>query len=365
MMMMMMMRIIKFCLLNSLFWPKLQGFAPPPPAYRITERDSVPSPLRAATNELSEIVDAAAGRARGNATAAFDRTAVLLPAGASRPRNPLVRWQKRLVTTEDPFSVHKLASVGYSATSFTFLGTAAVQALRGDFAIIPAWLEPVLYAFTVSNVVMCLASVQMAFLYRRNDIASRNAFLGTAVSSLFSGYFMVWISPFEVGDIFNDLWLSRLSFAVLVGLNGYFILDTLLKQDELIEGRRDRKAEDDERRELMDKIGYIFPVAFGMPLIATTGYLASVAHDRAWFFQQCQFIDESLTHAPGMQAHIFYQQLSTSLGAAYASLFVTLRDKRLISKTQELAGIALFAFPAFVWSVYTTYYFTTSLFMEH
>ena len=29
-----------------------------------------------------------------------------------------------------------------------------------------------------------------------------------------------------------------------------------------------------------------------------------------------------------------------------------------------VAGIAVFAFPAFVWSVYTTYYFTSSLFLE-
>ncbi|KAL9188110.1 hypothetical protein ACHAXT_006488 [Thalassiosira profunda] len=288
--------------------------------------------------------------------------AVAMP---TTPRtNTLATWQRRLVTQEDPFSVHKLASIGYTVTSFALLGAAAVQAMKGNFAIIPPSLEPVVDAFTVSNLVMCIASIRMAFLYRQGDIPSRNAFLGTAVSSLFSGFFMVWISPFAMGDVFYDIGISRLSFAILVGLNGFFILDTLLKQDELIEGRRDRTAEDFEGRVLMDKIGYIFPVAFGMPLIAMTGFLASVAHDRYWFLEQCRFIDDTFAGVNGMQAHIFYQQLSTSLGAAMASLFVTLRDKKLISKNQELAGIALFATPAFVWSVYTTYYFTSSLFLE-
>jgi len=175
---------------------------------------------------------------------------------------------------------------------------------------------------------------------------------------------MVWISPFAMGDIFYNLWISRASFAVLVGLNVVFIMDSLLNQDELIEGRRDRKAEDYDGRVIVDKFGYIFPVAFGMPLIVMTGYFASVAHDRVWYLEQCQFIDATFDGVNGMQSHIFYQQLSTSLGAAMASLFVTLRDKKLISKNQELVGIAAFATPAFFWSVYTTYYFTTALFLD-
>lgn len=365
--------------LTTLSWEsnKTHGFAFAPSSILRLRSPAVSTPLRA-----TEVGDA------GGLTATLPKTnnstqeipfsaniddivdggvaAASLPTRlSSQSNNNLATWQRRLITHEDSFSFHKLASFGYTITSAALLGTAAVQALKGEFGTIPLSLEPVMHAFTVSNIVMCTASVRMAFLHRQGDIASRNAFLGTAVSSLFSGFFMVWISPFAVGDIFNNILISRFSFAVLVGLNVVFIMDTLLKQDELIEGRRDRKAEDYDERVLADKIGYIFPVAFGMPLIAMTGYLASIAHDRAWFLEQCQFIDRVLTGTPGMQSHIFYQQLSTSLGASYASLFVTLRDKRLISKDQELAGIALFAFPAFVWSVYTTYYFTISLFMEH
>jgi len=274
----------------------------------------------------------------------------------------LDRWQRRLITPEDPLSVHKLASIGYTATSSILLLSAAYQALQGEFQVIPLYLEPIMNLFTISNIIMCTASVRMAMLYRKKRTSERNAFLGTAISSLFSGYFLVWISPFSEGDIFYNTSLSRACFALLVGLNMYFIADTLIKQDDLIEGRRDRKAQDYQGRIMLDRWSYIFPVAFGMPLIAITGYLASVAHDRQWFLQQCTFIDQSLIGS-GMQSHIFYQQLSTSLAASYASLFVTLRDKMLITKNQEIAGIAFFALPSFVWSAYTTYFFLTSLFM--
>ena len=204
----------------------------------------------------------------------------------------------------------------------------------------------------------------MAFLHRQGDITARNAFLGTAVSSLFSGFFMVWISPFPIGDLFNHLWLSRTCFAILVALNGIFIFDTIANTEEIVEGRRDRKAEDYQGRTIVDALGYVFPVAWGLPLIVVTGYIASVMHDRTWFLEQCQFIDQR-TGAPGMQSHIFYQQLSTSLAACYASLFVTLRDKRLINKTQELVGITVFAVPALVWTVYTTVLFISYLLVEH
>ena len=275
-------------------------------------------------------------------------------------------WKRRLITHEDAFSLHKLASVGYTISSAILLGNGLIRLVQSSelFAVIQPEMEIVMNAFTVSNIMMCFASVRMAFIHRQGDLTARNAFLGTAVSSLFSGFFMVWISPFPEGDIFNSLMISRIFFAVLVGLNGFFIADTIIQTKEIVEGRRDRKAEDYKGRKVIDTLGYVFPVAWGMPLIAATGLISCVIHDRAWFMEQCQFIDAQIHH-PGMQSHIFYQQLSTSLAASYASLFVTLRDKKLINKMQELGGITIFALPALIWSIYTTYIFTSYLFVAH
>ena len=106
-------------------------------------------------------------------------------------------WKRRLITHEDPFSLHKLSAVGYTVSSAIMLGSAAVRyAISPDlFAVIPPETEAIMNIFTVSNIIMCTASVRMAFSHRQGDLTARNAFLGTAVSSLFSGFFMVWISP--------------------------------------------------------------------------------------------------------------------------------------------------------------------------
>ena len=60
--------------------------------------------------------------------------AVSLPTAQLQNKNTLATWQRRLITREDPFSLHKLASIGYTVTSAALLGTAAVQAVKGDFA---------------------------------------------------------------------------------------------------------------------------------------------------------------------------------------------------------------------------------------
>jgi hypothetical protein len=281
-------------------------------------------------------------------------------------------WKRRLITHEDPFSLHKLASLSYTFSSFLLVGTAAFRYIvlsPEAFAIVPSSLEPLFWTFVVSNLVMCLASVRMSFLHRQGDVTARNAFLGTAVSSLFSGFMMVWISPLEslpVATWFNDDMINRGCFAVLIALNGVFILDTILKTDEVVEGRRDRKAHDYDMRKFIDIMGYVFPVAFGLPLIAATGYIASIWHDRPWFLEQCLFVDSQMGVEPGsMQAHIFYSQVITSMAASFASLFVTLRDKKLINKAQELTGISVFAIPALIYSAYTTFYFGSYLLVSH
>jgi hypothetical protein len=279
-------------------------------------------------------------------------------------------WKRRLITHEDPWSLHKLASLSYTVSSFLLMGTAAYRYLvlsPDAFATVPPSLAPLMWTFVVSTLVMCLASVRMAFLHRRGDVTARNGFLGTAVSSLFSVFMMVWISPLEspLSALFNHDVINRGCFGVFLALNAIFILDTVLKADEVVEGRRDRKAQDYAGRKLVDTLGYVFPVAWGLPLIAATGFICSIWHDRPWYMVQCLLVDSQMGAAPGsIQAHIFYSQVIASMAASFASLFVTLRDKKLIDKTQELAGISVFAIPALIYASYTTFYFCSYLFVS-
>jgi hypothetical protein len=264
-------------------------------------------------------------------------------------------WKRRLVTREDPYSIHKISSILYSISALVILGTGAYQHVfesPESFAAVPSYLVLPTYVFAVSNVVMCAVSTRMAFLHRRYDLTARNAFLGTGASSMFSGFYFLWTSPYGPG-MFDDHLVSTLCFVVLVGLNVVLIGDTMLKVPGIVESRRDRKAADYPGRFLVDAMGYVLPVAWGLPPLLITFYVAAIAHDRAWFFEQCRYIDAT-RGAPGMGAELSYLQVATSAAASYGSLFVTLRDKKLISKGQELAGITAFSVPTMVWTIFAS-----------
>jgi len=279
----------------------------------------------------------------------------------------LTLWRRRLITHEDPFSVHKISSLLYTASAIVILGTGAFRFLADDehalFAEIPTFLELPSLAFVASNMVMCVASVRMAFLHRKFDLTARNAFLGTAASSLFSGFYFLWTSPFAP-DAFNDALINRSCFGILVLLNVIFIMDTLLNIPEVVESRRDRKADDYDGRFLVDALGYVLPIGWGFIPVISTGYIASVLHDRPWFMEQCSYIDQ-VTGTHGINANICYLQVLTSMAASYGSLFVTLRDKKLISKQQELGWITAFSVPAMLWTIYVTFVFASHLFDSH
>ena len=114
-------------------------------------------------------------------------------------RNLPALWSRRLITKEDPYSIHKLSSITYTISAIIILGTAMIRYLDSSpevFAVVPEYLKLPTYVFTISNFVMCIQSIRMAFFHRRYDLTARNAFLGVAVSSMFSGFYYLWTSPF-------------------------------------------------------------------------------------------------------------------------------------------------------------------------
>jgi len=260
-------------------------------------------------------------------------------------------WEKRLVTSEDKFSVHKLSAVVYTLSSFTLMGTAAARWLAGRqelFATIPDYLEPVMWAFCISNFFMCAASIRMAWIFRRNNVASRNAFVGTAGSSLFSAYFLVWASPFAPALMVTPF-ASRIGFGVLCGWNIILVGDTMIRAKDLIDDRRDDRAQDENASFALEYLRYIASAAWPLPVIASTGYISCVLHDHEYLLSV--FDQVFKTDGLGMQASVFYNNVGGSMAAAYAAFFITLRDKKLISKRAEWMGIAAFSVPVLIWTV--------------
>mmetsp|Transcript_25444 Transcript_25444/g.40022 ORF Transcript_25444/g.40022 Transcript_25444/m.40022 type:complete len:403 (+) Transcript_25444:175-1383(+) len=259
-------------------------------------------------------------------------------------------WEKRLVTSEDKFSVHKVSAVVYTLSSFTLMGTAAARWLVGRqelFATVPDYLEPVMWAFCISNFFMCAASIRMAWIFRRNNVASRNAFVGVAGSSLFSAYFLVWASPFAPELMITPL-ASRIGFGILCGWNIILIGDTMIRSKDIIDDRRDDRAQDENAPFALEYLRYIASAAWPLPVIASTGYISSVLHDHEYMIS---VFDQVLkTDGLGMQASVFYNNVGGSMAAAYGAFFITLRDKKLISKQEEWMGIAAFSVPVLIWT---------------
>lgn len=193
----------------------------------------------------------------------------------------------------------------------------------------------------------------------RYDLVARNGFLGVASSSMFSGFYFLWTSPYGP-TMFNNHLATQICFAMFVLLDLGFAVDTVLSADEIVESRRDRKTEDYAGRYWLDALGYVLPVIWGLPFILPTAYFDAVLYDREWFFNQCQYIDQ-MKGVPGMNSSLCYLQVILSLAASYAALFVTLRDKKLISKNQELAGISVFSVPAMIYTTFVTFEFISYL----
>ena len=277
-----------------------------------------------------------------------------------KPSTPIELWKRRLITKEDPYSVHKVSSVVSTVSGLFLLGVGVYQFLHGDLHDIPDYIEWPTYTFSFSSTILCLQSVRMAFLHRRFDLTARNGFLGTATSMLFSALYTLWTSPFSAADVFNDITINRAFMGVFVVLNTYFIFDTISKIPEVLEGRRDKKADDYMGREVVDTLLYILPgVVTPLVTVLATAIIVSVLHDRTWYWDQCDFILET-TGIP-FNAHGFYVNISAALAASIASLMVTLRDKKLVSKTVEVAGITAFALPTLIYTIFVAFVFIRSM----
>jgi hypothetical protein len=300
----------------------------------------------------------------------------------------LKRWMRRLNTLEDSFSIHKLSAVLYTISSFTLMGTAATRWIIGRqelFATVPDYLEPVMWAFCISNFFMCAASIRMAWLYRSNNVASRNAFVGVAGSSLFSAYFLVWAGPFAPEQMTAPL-ASQIGFGILCAWNIILILDTMIRASEIIDDRRDNRSQEENASYGLEYLRYIASAAWPLPVVVSTGYINAVLYDHGWLisvFDQVLQKDDF-----GLQASVFYnnvgkfittshlrkfsisvcflqkshwhdidyciivfEHLGGSMAASYAAFFITLRDKMLISKRIEWIGISAFSVPILIWTV--------------
>ena len=81
----------------------------------------------------------------------------------------LKKWKLRLITREDPFSIHKISSIAYTMSAAIILGTGAIQFFQSPetFSEVPPSLLIPGYIFAISNAVMCCGSTQRCHFKER------------------------------------------------------------------------------------------------------------------------------------------------------------------------------------------------------
>jgi len=212
-----------------------------------------------------------------------------------------------------------------------------------------------MWAFCISNLFLCTSAIRMALLYRQNNVASRNAFIGVAFTSLFSAYFLVWASPFAPEQMISPL-ASKIGFGILCSSPIILLLDTLSGAKDIIDDRRDNRSQDENASYALEYLRYIVSAAWPLPVIASTGYISSVLHDHAYVIN---VFDQVLkADGFGMQASVFYSNVGGCMAACYGAFLITIRDKMLISKKEEWMGIAFFSVPVLIWTIDVTARFT-------
>lgn len=250
---------------------------------------------------------------------------------ASRTR--LSKWKLRLVTKEDNFGLHKISGVGQTISALSIFATGA----SNGFQELPDILEPMTIAFCLSVFVQCLSAFKLAISHRRSEIGVRNVFINMGISSFIIAISALWVAPFTP-EFFNNHLISKGTFTVLSLLGIFIGLDSFVNFEALIDTQIHRDKRDATQkwmRAATSTIPYLFTVPINIAVLLSIG----LEYDRL------SFLD--LLHSGSVSMNdvsIFYESIISSLGISYMALYVTLRDKKLISKNMELALTSITAF---------------------
>lgn len=267
----------------------------------------------------------------------------------------LKHWKHRLVTKEDPFHSHKITGMSFVLSSLGLTWYAIQDWMQNG------WTAPLsvhgtpfvglLVTLIVSTVAQSFSSIHLACHHRQGQPAVRNTFLCNAAVAVLGSVSALWASTWYP-DAWNGL-PSKAFYLILDGIGLIGMADNLFRLKELIGSRQttsaDRYDVDGMNRwqYWKDAFVYMMPILIGAPFFLGIGWQFGIQHDRT-FYLQLLVQDGTFPH---LQSGAVYSMIMVAMGASYSSLVVTLRDKKLISKTAEglsLTGILV----ALVWSLY-------------
>lgn len=238
----------------------------------------------------------------------------------------------RLSTAQDRKWLHKLPSIIHLSSSFTLVSFGLVHyIMTGQLELPPhQFFNPVYLSWVVSTLMQSFTGSYLAIRYRRNEKAVRNVFVGVATSSAFN----VWMSFFSsqlIPDFMSTPTVSLVVTLFLSSVNVFLSLDAFWATVPLLRSRATTTSD----HGLLKKdfwshfLIYLFPVLWGLPLFLIVGPATCIYRGHDWVVHLNQQI-------PGLFPARVYVNMLSSIAATVAALAVTLRDRKLISKSMEM-----------------------------
>mmetsp|Transcript_29933 Transcript_29933/g.45353 ORF Transcript_29933/g.45353 Transcript_29933/m.45353 type:complete len:340 (+) Transcript_29933:358-1377(+) len=255
------------------------------------------------------------------------------------------RIVRRLNTREDFMGFHKFSAAAWAGSLLyiTLIG------LSNEFSEVPANLEIPTWIALVSSVAQSITGYDMAIKYRANDLAVQKGMINSSFQMLSVAMSCFYISPFAP-DAFNDF---RFGNGVIVAtLVPCLImgLDDVYNMRQTFKDRRLRRNEPTGNSRMVNtKYGAMIGDFSSYGLASMSGFVFAVlalsfatdpCHDRLWVLHQV------LSSCPNFAEENFYAACLFNLSIGIGVFCITLRDKKLITKSTEQTWIASFILPA-------------------
>lgn len=243
---------------------------------------------------------------------------------------------RRLHTFQDRSAFHKVMGSLNILSSISLLGYGfLVHSLENQWKLPPnAFYTPLLSTWLFSSLMNASSGVILAAKYRSHDKPARDVFIGTSVSVIFSSCVAWWFSPgFPLFLSSKSRSAALFGCQILFGL--YSTATTARDANYLIVMRKDKKTKAKIQSSevanvvwLRDFFIYLVPILCGCLYYIIFGMV--LIYDRSAVIAKCHELGD-------FQAMIIYFSIGFALTASLASFCVTLRDREIISRAQEMA----------------------------
>jgi hypothetical protein len=255
------------------------------------------------------------------------------------------RIVRRLNTREDFMGFHKFSAAAWAGSLLyiTLIG------LSNEFSEVPASLEIPTWVALVSSVAQSITGYDMAIKYRANDPAVQKGMINSSFQMLSVAMSCFYMSPFAP-DAFNDFRFGNGLIVATVFPCLIMGLDDVYNMRQTFKDRRLRQNEPNSKSKMFNtKYGVMIGDISSYGLASMSGFVFAVltlsfatdpCHDRLWVLHQV------LSSCPNFAEENFYAACLFNLSIGIGVFCITLRDKKLITKSTEQTWIATFILPA-------------------